>query len=138
MKARKWLAGAALLSMLATSTVFAAEGDKGDKGKKTGGDKKPMAEKKAPKPDKRMMERLEKIAGKPLTDDQMKAVQTAWEKREAARKALEDQFRADVAQTLGMTVDQMAEKEKELRAAERKDKPAEGGAPKEGTKPATP
>lgn len=109
------------------------DGVRPDKGEKVGildntvkpGEK----EKGGRKVPKGLVEELERINGKPLTEDQIKAVQAAYDKNLAARKALELQLRTDSAQALGLTLEQFDAKDKETRPA-KGDK--EGGPKKEG------
>ena len=84
---------------------------------------------------KSIIEELERVNGKPLTDDQLKTVQAAYDKNLAARKALELQFRTESAQALGLTLEQFDAKDKETRPA-KGDK--DGGPKKEGAKPDAP
>jgi hypothetical protein len=59
-----------------------------------------------------LIQQVEGIYGKPLTEPQKKAVIAAAKERARAQKAARDKFRADVARVLGLSLPQLAEKEK--------------------------
>lgn len=144
MKPLKTLAAVAMLALLTAGNVRAADGDKAGAKPEKGDKREHKAEVKVSKPDKRTLEHIEQLNGKALSDEQMKTVEAAWEKRDAARKAADDAFKAEIAQSLGLTADQIAAKEKELREAALKDnadaakKEGETPAKKDGDKPAAP
>ena len=86
---------------------------------------------KTPTLSKNTLERLERIAGKPLTDAQKAAALQAENSYKAAMKALADKRDADFATALGLTVEQMEAAEKAARQkamdekkAEKEEKPA--------------
>jgi uncharacterized membrane protein len=64
--------------------------------------------------------RAERIAGKPLTDAQKKAIRQASMERRKAMKPIQDKFDMSVAKALGMTVDQYKAKVKATGPAARK------------------
>ncbi len=137
MNNHNWRMGAALLALLTTGTILrAADGDKAAARPEKGDKRERKAE--VPKPDKRTLEHIEHLNGKALSDEQMKTVQSAWEKRDVARKAADDAFKAEIAQSLGLTPEQIAVKEKDLRQSARKENPdgpkkeGEAGAKREG------
>jgi hypothetical protein len=109
MKQRKWMAVSALAAVVGAGSLMAAQAAPE---KATGkvllaakGDKKAGAGKRGGRgPQVIPAQMLEKILGKPLTDDQKKGV------KEAA-----DTYNESVAKALGMTVDELKAKAQEYR-----------------------
>jgi hypothetical protein len=139
MKARTWMFGpAALVLALGVTGGIAAKGNAAKTPVRLAAAEKPAKAPKAPKPptlNPATVSFLERLIGKPLTDDQKQQLLAAQEEQKAAIKAANDKFHEQQAKTLGMTDADLAAKEKDLRkmiAAEKKaekEKAAPAAAP---------
>jgi hypothetical protein len=64
---------------------------------------------------------LEELTGKPLTDDQKAQLLQAVTEQNKAQKTINEQFQASRAKIVGMTAEDLAAKERDLRAAKAKE-----------------
>jgi hypothetical protein len=123
MKSRKWMLGpAALVLTLGVAGGASARDNGGAAPVRLAAAPKPRAPK-APKLSPATVTFLERLIGKPLTDDQKQQLLQAQEEQKAAIKAANDKFQEQKAKSLGMTVADLNAKEKDLKkmiAAEKK------------------
>lgn len=101
------LASASLFSALGLSLLTppaSAQPDTAPKMGKRGGAKAKGGKGKVPK---KMMEKMETLLGKPLTEDQKTRLNTAYKARMEAQKAAQEKFADEAVAITGLTADQV-------------------------------